>query len=434
VICPANLFRSGVLEDRFPNPSSLFLVLTLNLLGVTTFCLGCLTGAWRLRGGSFLSGPWRFSPGTRQRIFQIGCTLGMIAVGVFAALVTSGGGIAGSFGRPKGGVGTTSGYVNELQLLAYPAIVLLAVARRGHRLRWYDIALALLFALPHLMTGILGTRRGPVFQILATLAISYCLVSFRRVSLLRVLGGLVAMGIVVMFLYSQRARIYVGSELDFDYAAFYESLLPRQSDPGGDFIVSSGSVLMAQQTGQYHWGSRLLVTFFVRPIPKQLWPTKYEDTGFGWMVSEPGKAGFSVSDWLANLGWAPRQGSATGFITDLFLEFSWGALAAYYLLGRFYGYLWSKAVLAKGVFAPLYIEAAALSIYVPTQSVSAVLHRFLVMAVPTLLLWKLLVAPWMARAIPRVRTAIAARKRPAPAGSPPFAVPHVRRTEAGLGG
>jgi hypothetical protein len=81
-----------------------------------------------------------------------------------------------------------------------------------------------------------------------------------------------------------------------------------------------------------------------------------------------------------------------GFTADLFLEFSWGGLIGCLLLGTFYGGLWRRAKQFGGLWVLLYIEAAALSVYVPTQSVSAVLHRFLFMFVPTLIFWHMLVA------------------------------------------
>jgi hypothetical protein len=108
------------------------------------------------------------------------------------------------------------------------------------------------------------------------------------------------------------------------------------------------------------------------------------------MVYQEDVGGIPDAEWVAAVGWIPLRGSAAGFITDLFLEFSWGALLFCYLLGRFYGALWRKAATLGGVWTLLFIEAAALSVYIPTQSVSAVFHRFLFMTIPTLLLWKLM--------------------------------------------
>jgi len=397
VACPWVLFASGTLEDYFAEPGCLDTVLCLNFLGVGLFSVGAAVGVPRGRLVSFTPGGWNLTPWVRQRIFRLACFLGAVAVITYFSLIFSAGGVFAVYSRAKGFFSSGSGYINELQLLLYPAIVLLAISRRGQRLRLADVALALLFASPHLIHGFLGARRGPTFTVLATLALAYCIVSLRRQTLLRVLLGLGTIGLVVIFLYSQRSEIYIGSELEFDTGSFYEKLLPTEAGPGDDFVVSAGTAIMASHTGRHYWGARYLATYVIRPIPKQLWPTKYEDTGFGWMRTQLGSGGFSQAEWNERLGWAPVGGSASGFVTDMFLEFSWGALILCYLFGRFYGYLWNKAARSKGVWTLLYVEAAMLSVYVPTQSVSAVLHRFLFMAVPTVLLWKLAIAPLLPR-------------------------------------
>jgi hypothetical protein len=88
------------------------------------------------------------------------------------------------------------------------------------------------------------------------------------------------------------------------------------------------------------------------------------------------------------------------------------------LFGCFFRVLWRKAAVAKGLWIVLYLEAAALSIYVPTQSVSAVLHRFLFMAIGSALLWKTVVGPLIARARRRHAERCVAYACDAPPGTP----------------
>ena len=64
-----------------------------------------------------------------------------------------------------------------------------------------------------------------------------------------------------------------------------------------------------------------------------------------------------------------------------------GCLAVGFAFSR----LWQRSVSSGGVWIALYVIAAALSIYLPTQSLSAWLYRFLFMAVPTVAVWRMFV-------------------------------------------
>ena len=85
-----------------------------------------------------------------------------------------------------------------------------------------------------------------------------------------------------------------------------------------EFIYASGLILSAEQLDHFYWGQRYFTLLFVRPIPKLIWPTKYEDLGLGWMVNEPGTAGLSDLG-LAESRWFPAlSGLRGGFIADVF--------------------------------------------------------------------------------------------------------------------
>jgi|GEM_PF-759526 len=404
VLCPWVLFDSGTLEQFFPDMAQLDVVLFLNLLGVGMFCAGCMTGVRRARGATVLSGDWHLTPGVRRRLYQVALVLGTIAFTTPTFLLINAGGIVGAFSRAKGGYGGPSGYLTEATLLSFPAIVLIAVARRGQRLTGSDLLLLGALVFHHLLEGVLGTRRGPLFQVLATLALAYCIWRFRRLEPTRLLGAVAAIGLTVIFMFAHRSEIYIGSDFEFELDRVWRTAFPREAHPGDDFVVASATILVSRAADHHYWGSRALVTFLVRPIPKQLWPTKYEDFGFGWMRTLPGSGGIPFEQWQATLGWRPYGGSATGFVADLFLEFSWGAIVAAYLFGYLFGALWRRAARDKGLWIVLYLEIAALSIYVPTQSVSAVLHRFLFMAVGSTIFWNAVVRPLTAQIQGRRKT------------------------------
>lgn len=149
-----------------------------------------------------------------------------------------------------------------------------------------------------------------------------------------------------------------------------------------------GFVNAVRETKTCYYGVRYAATYFIRPIPRQLWPTKYYDLGLGWMVNQSEFGGIADQQWQEILGWVPARGSAVGFAGDLFVEFRWGAPIGCFLIGWFFGKLWKNASRSGGVWTLLYVQAAALSIYVPTQSVSAVFHRFLFIAIPTYFIWR----------------------------------------------
>ena len=176
--------------------------------------------------------------------------------------------------------------------------------------------------------------------------------------------------------------------MDFSLAKFWERVSPSEVDTTDDTVFMYGFVNGVRETGACNYGRAYFTTYVVRPIPRQLWPTKYEDLGVGWLVNQRDFGGITNEEWEAALGWAPARGSATGFTGDLYLEFGLAGLMGCLALGFMYGRLWLNASRWGGVWTLLFVEAAALAIYVPTQSVSAVLHRFLFMSIPTYLIWR----------------------------------------------
>ncbi len=206
---------------------------------------------------------------------------------------------------PKGHIVTSTGYLGELPLLCFPAIMLVMLARRGRVIRGMDWFLALTFAAPQLIHGILGARRGPTFLVLATLFLSWFVASGRRPRLVPLVISLTIAAGLIFFVISHRSQIYLGSELEVDTSRVFETAFPLVARPDDDVVFAWGQTNIARMTDRHYWGTRLMAVLFVRPIPRQMWPTKYEDTGFGWMVSA-GKF-----EWLL----VSRVDSASGLAT-----------------------------------------------------------------------------------------------------------------------
>ncbi len=360
--------------------------LLVNLLGVAGFCLGGIRDCRKLdhhRIGLTMPAD------SGNKIHSLGVLLGVIGcVGYAFGLLVSGG-FKNVYSQAKGQILASSGYLGELPLLCYPAIMLVMLARRGREIRQVDWTLALCFAIPQLLHGILGARRGPTFLVVSTLFFSWFIASGRRPKLIPLLLSLSLSGTLIFFLISHRDQIYIGSDIEVDLDKVWNTAFPSKADAADDVVFGIALTNVADATGRHYWGTRFLVVLFARPIPRQIWPTKYEDTGFGWMVQPNNLLGYSFYEWQQCLGWRPPSGASGGFASDLFVEFWWGSAFAAYALGAAFSILWRKAAMQSGLWTVLFLEAMILSVYIPTQTVSALLHRFIFMAVLTLLLWKM---------------------------------------------
>jgi hypothetical protein len=396
VYSPAMLFYRGELEQVLPDPAQLEYVALLNLVGVGLFCMGCVSHSRAVPGnpgGGSVLAQIALDERTQARLFNVACVLGVIGVAGFAYMVNRGGGFWEVFSRPKPFLDSPSGYVGEMPMMAYPAIVLLAITLRGRNILLRHVLLAFFFASPHLIMASLGGRRGPAFLILLTLVSSWYMARNRRPSIRTIVGMVVMAGLLMLFLVSNRKNIYLGSEKEIDTEAFRNRVVVTEASSGQEFIYSSGLILTAEYKQQFYWGLRYFSLLFVRPIPRQLWPTKYEDIGLGWMVDEPGTGGFTEREWYEAVGFVPQVGSAGGFVADLFVEFWWYGLIGCYVIGRLYGYCWTRSVHSEQMWTMIYVELLALSVYLAAQSVGAWLFPAVILTGTTWIVWRRIVTP-----------------------------------------
>jgi len=392
---PLTLYRNDLLETFFPSLNDLVYVQAYNLLAISLFCIGMLMIKLPPNWRPATRHPLTLSPRARQYLYTIGLVFGGIGVAAFLYLLWRNGGIAKAYGHRKGGLSSPSGYLSEAQTLTLPAIILVSMAWQGRRITKKYILLILVFAAPHLIHGFLSTSRGVTFVILATLALSQYLRTLKVPTSRAVFGGIAILGLIVLFLFAHRSNIYIGADFKLDASKLEETIAPKKTEisSGDNYVFASGLILHTRYFQRYYWGRRYAVILLVRPIPKQIWPTKYEDTGMGWIKERGMVAGSYLHEWLESVGWLPQSGSAAGFAADMYVEFAWGGVIVCFLLGLMFGELWKKFVLGQGIWPLLYVAAAVLSIYIPTQSLSAFLHRFLFMSVPVFLLWKFVVVP-----------------------------------------
>ena len=368
--------------------SHLQIVGAVNLAGVFAFMLG-LTWDRKKGSGEFSDIHLTDSWSQRRFLYRISLLLGFAAAGAFVYMVERGGGFISVFSRGKTFISGGSGYIGELPMLGYPAVVLLALAVRGQITEAKTQLLMFIYGSPHIMMAALGGRRGPAFQIIVTYAVAYFIIKQKTPALRTVLIGLGLTGVLMLFLFTQRREIYLGSDFEFNAERFSSIFFAKDAAPGHEAVVGAAGVAASDRLNVFFWGARYAVVLFVRPIPRQIWPNKYADCGMEWMVTAPGSYGISDLDWSRSVGFIPDRGNACGFITDMYIEFWWGMVIAVFLIGRSYSFVWSRMGTGNLYWLLLYFAMLAVSVYLPTQSVQAWLVRLLFVAVPTTLAWKL---------------------------------------------
>ncbi len=332
-------------------------------------------------------------PERAGRLFMLAVVLGLIAIVAYIIQLDNVGGFWRAYSRAKGGGRSDSGYIGEGILLSFPAILFLALAVRasGGRIRLMHIVIATAVAMPHLLQGILGGRRGPLFIILSTLLFAWFIARGRRPSFTAMVASVAFLGLTMVVVKSQRHHIYIGSDGQFEFSRIFDADGLSLGQPGSrnSYFTGVAQVLAADFYGDYYWGYRYLVTFFVRPIPKQLWSDKYADVGASWIEQnrndrETGHYFSVVNEYL------PR-GVSGGAIADGYQEFWWGVVVMFFLIGRLFAYVYWKHRRSGGFWTVLLMLMLALGVYLPSQSFSAWLHRLMFMSFFTLVFWRLFV-------------------------------------------
>lgn len=331
-----------------------------------------------------------------DRLRKLAMVLGMLSVTAYFILLENAGGFVEAYSRAKGGGRSGGfGYLGEAVLLSFPAILILGLSAnaRGGRVGPGDALLALLFALPHLIQGVLGTRRGPLFLILATLLMAWIVARGRRPSLPAVFVGVVMIGLTVLVVYSQRQNIYLGSEEEFDSSRLLvaDGVSIGRIEPGNSYVAAVSKITAVDFYGDYYWGYRYFVTFVIRPIPRQIWPSKYRDMGATWLEQERNDR--VEGRFSSIVDFSLPRGVAGGSIADGYEEFAWGVLLLLFLLGRALAYVYWRHRGEGGFWTVMLMLMLALSVYLPSQSFSAWMHRLMFMSVFAWLFWRLLVGP-----------------------------------------
>ena len=379
---PYDTVASGIVVG-YLTPDQYQRVQSINMLGVLCLSLGLLAHTRREEPKTYLL----LLEGTRSQrgALRSAKLFGVVGVLSFAYVILTSGGFGVVYARGYGGGWHDSGYIRELFLMTVPGILWYLIATGSRPLKVRDALWIGVFALPLLIHGILGGRRGPTLVIAFTVLMGYFLAKRRTPSLvLTVLGGAV-LGAGVLLLVANRMEIYLGSQMDLKT----DPLLVFKAPETNEFIYGGAVILNAEHFDTYNWGGRYLAEVAIRPVPRAIWPSKYQDASewFGLPDLEV-NGGTGVEGFRQSVGWIGGVGAAPGIVADTWAEFWWGFIPFLFLVGWTYSHFWRRARQTGGAWAIGFVIVMALSGYLVTQTFEAMVFRFMFMAVPTWIVWR----------------------------------------------
>ena len=377
------------ISNFLPNSSDIEFVLLVNLLSILGFCLGICH--YRRSGTDqqrFQILEQETTTAVRRRFFRLGILLGTMAFASFWYMVFSAGGPVKLYLQSKPSFGRHSGYLGEMPMLTFPALFLLAAAWQGRRFTFARFMIAFYVASTQISFSIIGKRRGTIFLTAAVLAAFWYVVRNKKPNWKAMIGGTCALGLVLLYVAANRSSNALTSIGEGNNDRLANTLTVNELTAGDEFISSAGVILTSHHFQNHYWGKRILVIILIRPIPSFIWEGKWEFFGLQNLKYQPGGGGMQRSQWMDAVGFRTTSGSATGFVADAYLEWSWGGVIACYFLGRGFGWLWKQWVSKGGVWTVIYAESMILSVFLPSQSLGAWLYRFLLLSIPTALIFR----------------------------------------------
>lgn len=327
---------------------------------------------------------------------QAGIALGIIGVGAFYYMLWETGGFEGAYGEAHGRPWSDSGYVRNLVYWVLPGLILIMISQAGQTFAPRDFGTIAFIAAPIALHGLLSASRGPTFMILVTLGLGWYMVKLRRPALLVFLTAGLLTGALILFLVTHRDSLHLGAgNIEFKGGSSLVDFLAR-AETGNEYIYGSGTIINTKRTGDYEWGARYVLNLLVRPIPRQLWPTQYEDARRYLGMAEYRT---SLDHNVRTLGWRATGGSSMGLYAEVWQQFWWFSLPFLWLVGWCFGRVWRMAVSQGGVWLVCYVIMISLSIYMTQQTLQAFLWRFMFIAAGGWLAWRIFVQPHWRRLV-----------------------------------
>jgi hypothetical protein len=365
VLQPAILFASGRSDEFFTEPQ-LETIQLVNLAGVLALLSGaCKTAKARVASAR----PNR----SYKRLRAIANLIGSIGVILWLKTIVNVGGFGAAFGNAYGGGWDDSGYIRDMALFGPMIGTLLMVYLCGATTaKPVDVAWAVILAIPMLLQGLLGARRGPTFMIIVLCICAYHMAKGRRPQLTKGVIGGAGVAFLLLFLITNRNSIYLHSEEKVQAGNISEFLQPSG---GTEFSVGGAEILQLMEFGGTPWGRNWLAEVVVRPIPAAAWPTKWSDYA-EWAGTRVVGAAFHTAAG-ETVGWQLAVGSPPGIVGEVFTEWSFLFIPILWGIGRAYANCWQKARAQVGNAPIYYTVCAALSVYVIMQGPLDTIYRFI---------------------------------------------------------
>lgn len=382
-IWPILINRNGAIDFLMDGRDSLELVF------FSTVSVFYLSLAWGQNRDTVALEAYRDGELSRQsrRLLSIAVILGLISFVGWMAIIGGPQNFVRAYSVGKGGGIASSGVVGESTLLAYPAAIFLALhVRTAGRLRYWHILLCLVILSPHLAQGTLGGRRGPMFVSVFALVLCYFLATRKRLKPIHFIIPAIALPIAMTVLAANRQDIYIGSDAQLDFNRAWDNILPDDTKvQSNDYVHGLAIIAKANYYQDFYWGWRFFATLFLRPIPVEIWPDKWE---------------FIDPVWLAELGDGYTFATATGFqslagasggsIADGYQEFWWGVLVMFFALGQLMNWVWRRHRQLSGIWTVALCIMLVFSIYLPTQSFGAWAFRVMLSSLGFVVFWWLI--------------------------------------------
>lgn len=389
VLLPLKLTLNGTLSNYFTEDQQLF-VQFINLIGVSCLAAGCVVG--ENRKTSLKLEATHLTATARRKILHGAYILGGIGLSAYLLGITNVGGFSQAYGQAYSSGWSDYGYIRDAVAWCGIAVVFILLAHideplsKDKQVILYSVCLA--FASPFIIQGLLGARRGPTFQILVLLGMSWYMMRRARPRFVVLLTTGILVGSFLLFLVSNRGNIYLGSDFSFENAKLeYFEVDNTQNPVGNEYIYGGGAMLSTDANDSYYWGRRYFAVLFLRPIPRQLFPDKYEYFGVSEILQN---LGVGTDSFQRSLGWVGAEGSAPGIVADMWIEFWWGSMVLLFGIGWCYGRAWRLAVSDNLFYMVLYTLLASLSLFLVFQTLEALLYRFLFSIIPAWLMWQLI--------------------------------------------
>lgn len=380
---PLLLDNAGVLQGylpmwQMPDTQLKFLV------GVASLLLGAVAVK---RPKANAPRPQAFSPMLQQRMRLAGAVIGLLGVAAYIYIVREAGGFNAVYDVAHGRSQVGSGYVRDLASLMVPGLLIILYANSGKPLGVGDMLLVAGIAAPLLFHSLISASRGWTFIIGITLGVGWYMMRHRRppLAVLLVTGPLFAF--LIFFLAANRGDIHLGSSFSRLSTSAVEDFVEHKGT-GQEYVFGSGVVIQATNTGNYEWGALYIIRWFVKPIPKEIWPTKYEDAARYFNIPVNLDA---LSYNTYRLGWAASGGAASGMVADMWLQFWWLMIIPLFLVGYLFAWTWSRAVSRGGMAVVVYVTLLAHSIYLTQQDLDAMANSTLYCFAIAWIVWQLLV-------------------------------------------